>query len=70
LEKAKLFGLVTEETGSVKVFYLPTGAQLSSLKNNFKIHIKIDIKTAVLVSILILILKLFLRLLNCASVGE
>jgi hypothetical protein len=27
-------------------FYSPTDAQLSSLKNNFKIYIKIDIKTA------------------------
>jgi hypothetical protein len=31
----------------IKVFfYLPTDAQLSCLKNSFKIYIKIDIKTA------------------------
>jgi hypothetical protein len=30
----------------IKVFYLPTDAQVNSLKNNFKICIKIDIKTA------------------------
>jgi hypothetical protein len=27
----------------IKVFYLPTDAQLNCLKNNFKIYIKIDI---------------------------
>jgi hypothetical protein len=28
----------------IKVFYLPTDAQVNFLKNNFKIYIKIDIK--------------------------
>jgi hypothetical protein len=30
----------------IKVFYLPTDAQVNCLKNNFKIYVKIDIKTA------------------------
>jgi hypothetical protein len=31
---------------AIKVFYLPTDAQVNCLKNNFKIYIKIDTKTA------------------------
>jgi hypothetical protein len=31
---------------TIRVFHLPTDAQLNCLKNNFKIYIKIDIKTA------------------------
>jgi len=30
----------------IKVFYLPTDAQVNCLKNNFKIYVKINIKTA------------------------
>jgi hypothetical protein len=29
---------------AIKVFYLPTDAQVNSLKNNIKVYIKIDIK--------------------------
>jgi hypothetical protein len=40
------FYIHTAHLDIIKVFYLPSDAQLNCLKNNFKIYIKIDTKTA------------------------
>jgi hypothetical protein len=37
------FHIHTVHLDAIKVFYLPTDAQVNCLKNNFKIYIKIDI---------------------------
>jgi hypothetical protein len=45
-EAYHLFFPHTVHLDIIKVFYSPTDAQVSCLKNNFKIYFKIDIKTA------------------------